>query len=197
TTYNEFLSEFRKYLYEKFAGFQIESHKNASSISSQKIVFPHEDFKYSEFSSTLLIPERYYEIFRRGCWQHGGTRGYVAYLLYKYQLFIANGLVPGYSKVTTKYQEKGQNLHKVAFRPRPEDWAELKLYRVSFGMSISAFLVYLLIADSVDFAEAVSYYLTAVGISSIPNFDLCAKIFLTNNRSDYTIFFQFRKSKYG
>ncbi|HMV43699.1 MAG TPA: DUF1564 family protein, partial [Leptospiraceae bacterium] len=111
--------------------------------------------------------------------------------------FITNGLVPGYSNVTTKYQEKGQNLQKIAFRPMPQDWAELKLYRVSFGMSISAFLVYLLIADSVDFVKASSAHLATVGISEVSKFDLYAKVFLTNNRSDYTIVFQYRKSRFG
>ncbi|HNN79519.1 MAG TPA: DUF1564 family protein, partial [Leptospiraceae bacterium] len=132
---------------------------NGVSISNRKISFPREDYIYSEFSSTLLIPDRYYQLFRSKCSSHGGTRQYISYLLSKYQIFIANGLVPGYSNLTTKYQEKGQNLHKISFRPNPQDWAELKLYRVSFGMSISAFLVYLVIADSVDYAEATSYYL--------------------------------------
>ncbi|HNK59505.1 MAG TPA: DUF1564 family protein, partial [Leptospiraceae bacterium] len=114
-------------------------------ISNQKIAFPRENLNFTEFSSTLLIPERYFTLFQKKCLTNGGVRGYIAYLLSRYQIFFANGLIPGYANVTTKYQEKGQNLHKVAFRPNPEDWAELKLYRISFGMSISAFLVYLLI----------------------------------------------------
>lgn len=165
--------------------------------SNQKFAFPRKDYIYSEFSSTILIPDQYHQLFWEKCLAHGGVRQYIAYLLSKYQLYIANGLVPGYANLTTKYQEKGQNLHKIAFRPRPEDWAELKLYRVSFGMSISAFLVYLLIADSVDFAKASSHHLVAVGIPEISNFDLIAKIFLMNNRLNYTVIFQYRKSRYG
>ncbi|HMV44536.1 MAG TPA: DUF1564 family protein, partial [Leptospiraceae bacterium] len=106
-------------------------------FSNPQISFPCENLKLADFSSTLLIPEKYFSLLQSKINQHKGVRSYVAYLLSKYQIFIANGMIPGYSNVTTKYQDKGQNLDKVAFRPRPEDWAELKLYRVSFGMSIS------------------------------------------------------------
>lgn len=165
-------------------------------ISNQKLYFPRNYCQESDFNSTLLIPEKYIAIFYQKISSHKGVRAYIAYLLKKYQIHIANGLIPGYSKVTTKYQEKGQNLQRIAFRPKPEDWAELKLYRVSFGMSISAFVVYLVIADSVDFAETFSNYLASVGISPIPQFDLFAKVQLCNKRSDYTIIFQYRKSRY-
>ncbi|HNK58374.1 MAG TPA: hypothetical protein PLL86_19340, partial [Leptospiraceae bacterium] len=66
---------------------------NGVSISNRKISFPREDYIYSEFSSTLLIPDRYYQLFRSKCSSHGGTRQYISYLLSKYQIFIANGLV--------------------------------------------------------------------------------------------------------
>lgn len=165
-------------------------------ISNNKIIFPREDLALYDFCSTLLIPEQYLSLFQRKILEHKGIRSYIKFLLKKYQLHIANGLIPGYSSVTTKYQEKGQNLQKFAFRPNPNDWAELKLYRISFGMSISAFLVYLLLADSVDFAETVSDYLEGVGISSISEFDLSAKVYLGKERTFYTIVFQYRKMHY-
>lgn len=165
-------------------------------ISNQKLSFPRNHYQESDFSSTLLVPEKYITLFYQKISHHKGVRSYIAYLLNKYQIYIANGLIPSYCKVTTKYQEKGQNLQRIAFRRKPEDWAELKLYRLSFGMSISALVVYLLIADSVDFAETFSNYLTSVGISPIPQFDLFAKVQLCNKRSDYTIIFQYRKGHY-
>ncbi|HMV41576.1 MAG TPA: hypothetical protein PKD50_03515, partial [Leptospiraceae bacterium] len=79
--------------------------QDSITLSTQKISFPRKDFIYSEFSSTLLLPDRYSEIFYAKCKYHGGVREYISYLLSRYQLFIANGLVPGYSNVTTKYQE--------------------------------------------------------------------------------------------
>ncbi|HMV44222.1 MAG TPA: DUF1564 family protein [Leptospiraceae bacterium] len=169
--------------------------EGSNIISSYKISFPRNDYIYSEFSSTILIPDQYFKYFQKKIYTHKGVRSYISYLLSKYQIYITNGLVPSYSNVTTKYQDKGQNLHKIAFRPKPEDWAELKLYRLTFGMSISAFLVYLLIADSTDFAEAFSDYLETVGISRVPNFNLSAKVFLLNDRTNYTIVFQYRKSR--
>lgn len=165
--------------------------KKGKTFSNQKFSFPRDNLKSAEFSSTLLIPDEHFKIFQKRISELKGVREYVAYLLEKYQVHIANGLVPGYSRVTTKYQEKDLNLHKVAFRPRPEDWVELKLYRVAFGMSISAFLVYLLIADSVEFAKAVSNYLESVGVSILPEFDLSAKVYLCNKKSNYTIIFQY------
>ncbi|HMV42179.1 MAG TPA: DUF1564 family protein [Leptospiraceae bacterium] len=169
---------------------------NGKTISKPKICYPNANLKLSDFSSTLLIPNKYLTLFQTKLMQHKGVARYIAYLLSKYQIFIANGMIPGYSNVTTKYQEKGQNLQKVSFRPRPEDWAELKLYRVSFGMSISAFLVYLLIADSVELAATVSNYLETVGISAIPNFHLSAKVYLWNQKTYYSTVFQYRKSHY-
>lgn len=179
-----------------FEGLPIEGYPNGMTVSNDKIIFPRKNLEAAELSSTLLIPEKYIELLQNKRVEHGGLRRYVAYLLSKYKLHIANGLIPGYSKLTTKYQEKGQNLQKFAFRPSPADWAELKLYRVAFCMSISAFLVYLLIADSVDFAKTMSYYLGAVGISCLPNWNLCAKVFLCEKRSQYTTVFQYRNSRY-
>ena len=187
-------------LFEKesglFDGLEVENYSNGITVSNEKIVFPRKDLEAVELSSTLLIPEKYLELLQNKKLEHGGLRGYVAYLLSKYKLHIANGLIPGYSNLTTKYQEQGQNLEKIAFRPFPADWAELKLYRVAFGMSISAFFVYLLIADSVDFVEVISYYLGAVGIPCLPNWNMCAKVYLCEKRSRYTTVFQYRKSRY-
>jgi len=42
-------------------------------------------------------------------------------------------------------------------------------------MSISVFLVYLPIADFVDFARIISHFLAAVGIPLTPNFDFLEK----------------------
>ncbi|HMV41422.1 MAG TPA: DUF1564 family protein [Leptospiraceae bacterium] len=165
-------------------------------ISSSRFSFPRRNMELADFSSTILIPEKYFSIFNEKIILHKGVRSYIHYLLNKYQIYITNGLIPGYSNITTKYQEKGQNLHKISFRPKPENWAELKLYRISFGMSISAFIVYLLIADSVDLAETFSDYLEGVGILSIPKFDLIAKVYLFDNATYYTTIFQFHRGKY-
>lgn len=193
--YNEFLKQELERIKENyFGGINAEGYVDGKNISANKKNFPRENNEFIEINSTLLIPEKFYNLFKQKVAQHRGVRAYVAYLLFKYKTHIVNGMVPSYRNHTTKYQEKNQNLIKVAFRPNLDDWAELKLYRVSFGMSISAFLVYLLIADSVDFAEKLSYYLAAVGIPQIPNFDLCAKVYLSRKKSYYSTVFQYRNS---
>ena len=196
---NESFGDFTSKLIKEgriFDDLTAEGYKNGVTVSNDKIVFSRKDLETPEFSSTLLLPEKYIELLNKKKIQHGGLREYVAYLLSKYKLHIANGLIPGYSKLTTKYQEQGQNLQKIAFRPNPADWAELKLYRVAFGMSISAFFVYLVIADSVDFAEALSYYLEIVGVPCTPSWNLCAKVYLCEKISRYATVFQYRKSHY-
>lgn len=177
-----------------YEGFTAEGYQNGKTVTNSKYNFPRENFKTSDIRSSLLVPERYLNIFRAKVREHQGVRAYISYLLYKYRIHIANGIVPAYSNLTTKYQEKDQCLRKIGFRPNPSDWAELKLYRISFGMSISAFLIYLLIADSTNFAQNLSYFLWTVGIPAIPNLDLATKLYLCQNRDFYTVIFQFRQS---
>ncbi len=181
----------------KFAGFTLEDYENGKTVTNNKHNFPKENYKASDIRSSLLIPEQYLTLFRSKVREHRGVRAYIVYLLSKYRIHISNGMVPAYSNLTTKYQEKGQGLVKIGFRPNPADWAELKLYRVSFGMSISAFLIYLVIADSTDFARTLSYFLWTVGIPASTNLDLAAKLYLCQDRDYYTAIFQFRESRHS
>ena len=192
--FNEYLNEELKNFREEFLGSNAEGYENGKNFSANTMHFPRENEPFTEINSTLLIPEKLYNQFRQKVVFHQGVRAYIAYLLRKYKIHIANGLIPSYRNHTTKYQEKNQNLIRVAFRPNLDDWAELKLYRISFGMSISAFLVYLLLADFVDFGRKISYFLVAVGISISPNFGLWAKVYLSRNKHYYTTIFQWRES---
>ena len=192
--FDDYLKEELEKLKEGFWGIEAEGYENGVNISANTQYYPREKNQFIEVNSTLLIPEKYYKKFMEKVFLHKGVRAYVAHLLFKYKIHIANGLVPAYSNHTTKYQAKDQNLIRVAFRPNLDDWAELKLYRISFGMSISAFLVYLLIADFVEFAQTVSYFLAAVGISQSPQFDLWAKVYLSRKKSEYYTIFQYRNS---
>ncbi len=180
-----------------YVGFTADNYENGKTVTNNKQSFPKENYKASDIRSSLLIPEQHLALFRSKVREHQGVRAYIVYLLSKYRIHISNGMVPAYSNLTTKYQEKGQSLVKIGFRPNPADWAELKLYRVSFGMSISAFLIYLLIADSTDFAQTLSYFLWTVGIPAASSLDLSAKLYLCHNRDYYSAIFQFRESRYG
>jgi hypothetical protein len=195
-SFNQAIQQKLELAKENFAGFTVDDYKNGKTVTNNKYSFPKENYKASDIRSSLLIPERHLALFRTKIREHGGVRAYIVYLLSKYRIHISNGLVPAYSDLTTKYQEKGQGLVKIGFRPNPADWAELKLYRVSFGMSISAFLIYLLIVDSTDFARTLSYFLWTVGIPASKNLDLAAKLYLCQNRHYFTAIFQFRESRY-
>lgn len=196
--FNEYIKQEIENTKENFFwGINAEGYENGKNISAHTKHFPREKNQFIEINSTLLIPEKHYRKFQEKIVRHCGVRAYITYLLMKYKIHIANGMIPSYCNHTTKYQEKNQNLIKVSFRPNLDDWAELKLYRISFGMSISAFLVYLLIADSVDFAEKLSYFLATVGIPLSPNFDLCAKLYLSRTKSCYSTVFQYRESRFG
>ncbi|MBP7283081.1 MAG: DUF1564 family protein [Leptospiraceae bacterium] len=195
--FNDYLKEAVRQTKEEWSGIYGDGYENGVNISANTVHLPHEKNPFTEINSTLLIPEKYYKRFIEKVVLHQGVRAYIAHLLLKYKIHIANGLIPTYQNHTTKYQEKNQNLIKVAFRPNLDDWAELKLYRISFGMSISAFLVYLLIADFAEFAQTVSYFLGAVGIPLSPSFDLWAKVYLSRKKSIYTTVFQYRKSPDG
>ncbi|HRG47869.1 MAG TPA: DUF1564 family protein [Leptospiraceae bacterium] len=192
--FNEALGKALKQANERYAGFTADGYENGKTVTNRKNFFPKENYKGSDIRSSILIPEKYLSLFYTKAREHCGVRAYIVYLLAKYRIHISNGLVPAYSNLTTKYQEKGQDLKKIGFRPNPADWAELKLYRVSFGMSISAFLIYLLIADSTDFAQTLSYFLWSVGIPATPSLDLAAKLYLCHNRDYYSAVFQFRES---
>ena len=195
--FKHFIDEQIKESNEEYLGLYANGYENGKTSSTNTQKFPREENPFIEINSTLLIPEKYYKRFMEKVITHQGVRSYISYLLMKYKIHIANGLVPAYRNHTTKYQEKNLNLMKVAFRPNLDDWAELKLYRLSFGMSISAFLVYLPIADFVDFAEKISYFLGAVGIPLTPNFYLCGKIYLSRSRALYSTAFLYRNSRYG
>ena len=195
--YNEYLKEQLAKAKEDYFGFEADGYEYGVNASSHTKHFPREINPLIEINSTLLIPEKYYKRFMEKAMLHQGIRAYITHLLFKYKIHIVNGMIPSYRNHTTKYQEKNQNLIKVSFRPNLDDWAELKLYRVSFGMSISAFLVYLLIADFVDFAQKISYFLAAVGIPQSPNYDLWGKVYLSRKNSRYSTVFQYRSSKYG
>ena len=195
--FNEYLKEQVTQVKEEYLGLYASGYENGKNVSMNPKKFPRENNPLIEINSTLLIPEKYSKKFKEKAALHNGVRAYISYLLFKYKIHIANGLVPAYRNHTTKYQEKNQNLIKVAFRPNLEDWAELKLYRVSFGISISAFIVYLLLADFVYFADKVSYFLGAVVIPLSPNFDLFAKVYLSRKKSNYHTVFHYRDSHYG
>ena len=149
-----------------------------------------------EVSSSLMVPNHFMEMLKKKLKKYKGIKLYLHYLIRKYDIHIINGLIPQYSNVTTKYQDKDQNLHKIGVRPFGSDWAEMQLLRSSLGMSMSAIFVYLLKADSVDFAKTVSEYLVKAGIPTLPNLNLFGEIRLEQNKSYFSRVLRYQESGY-
>ena len=72
---------------------------------------------------------------------------YLRKLLRRYRTVTHTGLLPKPKKVKTEYQEEGQNLERVNFRPRNTDWIELGELALAFGKSRCWIFVYLLKLD--------------------------------------------------
>lgn len=112
---------------------------------------PCKDLDQPCTSSTLLIPERYMELFLDKLEENNlNVAGYLSLLLKRYRFFVRNGIIPKHEFLKTKYQERLQNLQRVDFVPIAEDWAELKCLRAFFNRSMTWIFVYLLKLDSLE-----------------------------------------------
>ena len=114
-------------------------------------------------SSTLLIPEIYFEELDEKIEDYGSLKEYLTYLLDKYELFLNTKIIPESNQLKTEYQANNQNLQRKDFRPEPKDWHLLKLYRVGLNYSISALFVFLLRLDLLGLARIVGSFLETVG----------------------------------
>ena len=93
---------------------------------------------------TLLVPESMISSLKDLVVYHKGASVVLSLLLAKY-IKNRNSIKINHSFGSTiQYQEKGQKLHRVDFRPVEWDWIELKLLASSCNMSICAFFVFLL-----------------------------------------------------
>ena len=170
--------------------------RDGKTFSNQENVSTEPNARLIEVSSSLMIPKIYSEVLKKKLKKYKGFKLYLHYLLRKYDIHIVNGLIPNYSNVTTKYQEKDQELLKVGIRPWGSDWGELQLLRCSHGVSMSAIFVYLLKADSLDFAKTVSEFLVKAGIPSLPSLDFYGEIRLENRKFYFRRVFRYQESIY-
>jgi hypothetical protein len=171
--------------------------KDGKTFSNLERVATQSNVRLIEISSSLMIPLEWQGILKKKLKKYKGFKLYLHHLISRYEIHIINGLIPNYSNVTTKYQEKDQGLIKVGIRPWGSDWAELQLLRCSHGLSMSAIFVYLLKADSLDFAKTVSEYLVKAGIPSIPNLDLFGEMHLENGKFFFSKVFRYHENIYS
>lgn len=171
--------------------------KDGKTISNQEFVSTESNARLIEVSSSLMVPKIYIEILKKKLKKYKGFKLYLHYLLSKYDIHIANGIIPNYSNVTTKYQDKDQDLIKVGIRPWGSDWGELQLLRCSHGVSMSAIFVYLLKADSHDFAKTVLEFLVKAGIPSLPSLNFFGEIHLEHKKFFFRRVFRYQESIYN
>lgn len=96
-------------------------------------------------TSTFLIPENLMEALILKKQQHRGIQKYLNFLLSKYKKEIQ----PKYPEyiINKKYQEKGQYLNRVSFRPYGEDWMELKRLASLTGFSLCQIFIFMFQKD--------------------------------------------------
>ncbi len=188
---------------EKLKSFKAEEEVNRNGIFKDGKIFCNEErvaaqsnVRILEISSSLMIPQEWLGVLKNKLKKHKGLKYYLHYLIKRYDIHIVNGLIPNYSNVNTKYQEKDLELRKIGIRSWGSDWAELQLLRCSHGLSMSAIFVYLLKADSLDFAKTVSEYLVKAGIPSIPNLNFLGEIRLENEKFKFNRVFRYYESIY-
>ena len=170
--------------------------KDGKTFCIQEKCVIERDMELIEISSSLMIPDHLINMLTKKLKKHNGIKLYLHYLIQKYDIHIVNGLIPQYSNVTTKYQDKDQNLRKIGIRPLGSDWAEMHILRSSLGMSMSAIFVYLLKADSVEFAKTVTEFLVTAGIPTLPNINLYGEIRLEHTKSYFSRILQYQESGY-
>lgn len=167
---------------------------NGNTFCKDKKILTSKDMCLIEISSSLMIPENFLSVLKTKLKKYKSIGAYLNYLLRSNKIHIVNGLLPSYCNVTTKYQEKDQNLKKVGIRALGSDWAEMQILRTSHGLSMSAIFVFLLKADFVEFARSVSEFLVNAGIPTILHIDLSGELHLEYERFYFSRVFQFKEN---
>lgn len=150
-----------------------------------------EEMKSVTTSSTLLIPEEYLKELNEKIEDHGSLKNYMSYLLNKYELFLNTKILPESKQLKTEYQANHLNLQRKDFRPNPNDWHLMKLYRVGLNYSISALFIYLLRLDLAGLARIVGSFLETVGSPFSPPDFKHGGIFINAKKSLFSRIFQF------
>lgn len=171
-------------------------HDGKTFSNFEKVNFEN-DLWLIEISSSLMIPTHYLPLLKKKTKKFKSLANYLHFLVENYKIHIANGIIPSYKSVTTKYQDKNLDLKKVGIRAKGCDWAELQLLRCSHGMSMSAIFVYLLTIDSVEFAKNLSEMLVNAGIPNLPNIDFFGELHLERQNSIFSRVFRYREGAYG
>ena len=99
-----------------------------------------------------------------------------------YRTLTHSGMIPEPITVKTEYQEEGQNLCRVGFRPSNSDWIELGELALAFGKSRCWLFVYLLKLDIMGLWYLLVHTGLGFAVPTSPNLEL--QSFWTLKRSE-------------
>ncbi len=150
-----------------------------------------------QHNSSLLIPAHLFEFWKEKTSDaEDSRRDYIHLLLRKYRFLLYNGMLEKSEALMTKYQEKDQLLRKVAIRPFPQDWAELKQLKAFFNKSICLIVSFLVMLDSLGVAESIPEHLASFGVPMQSHFRLYTRAILSRKNSFYNREMQYRRDIY-
>ena len=97
---------------------------------------------------------------------------YLRNLLSMFRTLTHSGMIPKPVKVKTEYQEEGQNLCRVGFRPNNADWIELGELALAYGKSRCWLFVYLLKLDIMGLWYLLAHSGLGFAVPTSPNVEL-------------------------
>ena len=137
--------------------------------------------------STLLIPESLMPSFLFLVKNHGegSVSLYLRNLLVMYRILTHSGMIPNPITVKTEYQEEGQNLCRVGFRPANSDWIELGELALAFGKSRCWLFTFLLKLDIMGLWYLLAQAEMIFAVPTFPNLELQSFWTLQRNRQNF------------
>jgi hypothetical protein len=123
-------------------------------------------------SSTVLVPDELFLDFEAKVKVSGGVRKLFKMLLGKYRILTHSGALPEACKLKTEFQDEGQDLQRVNFKPDNEDWLELGQVATFYGKSRCWIFSYLLRLEILGFGELMEKALLTSGVPITASFQL-------------------------
>ncbi len=106
--------------------------------------------KCKKTQSSLLIPKKFLDVYKEKT-KNSKREVYFHTVIKRYKTLVMDGFFSKSGKVKISYQDEGQDLVKVNFRPFNPDWIELGILSNWLVISRTALFTLLLILEFADF----------------------------------------------
>lgn len=122
-------------------------------------VFQNEKLKHkakivqNPYPSTALVPERLWRKVPVDCKRNFPR--YLKRLQEKYSLLLQSQRYMGRNPLRTSFQAKGQNLVRHSYRPKEENYQELRNVALAHGVSMNYIIVLMIHWDSLEVDERI------------------------------------------